>query len=67
MSNPKKMHEFIWLFVGVAMILMSVFIDLEKLAFFVFIGAIFITVGAFKFFIKTKREPRIAPIISAAK
>jgi len=44
-----------YMIIGAGMVLMSAFINPEKLAFFVFIGALFIVIGVFKIIIKDKK------------
>ena len=57
-SKPgKKPIPGTWfLVVGAAMILMSVFIDVEKLLMFVLAGAVFIVIGFFKIVMKIEEE-----------
>lgn len=54
----KKIPSAAYIIIGSAMILMSVFVDVQKLAFFVFAGAIFILVGFFKIIMKQQKETK---------
>jgi ABC-type nickel/cobalt efflux system permease component RcnA len=59
--SDKKIPGLVYVIVGAAVVLMSVFIGvnsglLEKFALFIFIGAIFIFVGFFKIIMKDKKS-----------
>ncbi len=49
--SDKKIPGAVFIIVGSAMVLMSVFIDMEKLAMFILAGAVFIVVGFIKILI----------------
>lgn len=54
----KKIPASAYIIIGSAMVLMSVFVDVEKLAIFVFAGALFILVGFFKVLVKQHKETK---------
>ncbi|MBU2561685.1 MAG: hypothetical protein KKD17_05275 [Nanoarchaeota archaeon] len=48
----KKIPGPVYIVIGAAMVLMSVFIDVQKLVVFILVGAVFIVIGFFKIIIK---------------
>lgn len=54
--SDRKIPAPAYIIIGAAMILMSVFIDLEKLTLFVLVGAVFIVIGFFKILMKEKKS-----------
>jgi hypothetical protein len=52
----KKIPGPAFIIIGSAMVLMSVFVDIEKLSVFVLVGAVFILIGFFKIIMKEKRS-----------
>jgi hypothetical protein len=56
----------VFIIVGVGAILMSVFIDVEKLAFFILVGAVFVVAGFLKIISKEKKNAVKQPQHAAA-
>jgi hypothetical protein len=54
--SDKKIPGPVYLIIGAAMILMSVFIDPEKLLFFILVGAVLVVVGFLKILMREKKK-----------
>jgi ABC-type nickel/cobalt efflux system permease component RcnA len=54
--SDKSIPGAVFLIIGAGMVLMSAFIDVNKLSFFIFVGAVFVVIGFFKILLKLKKE-----------